>query len=103
MEYKDAFEQANDIIQFYLSSLKNSTIFIECGLTINVDYGAGGRAFIDVLNSEKKYRYGKLLRFEEVDKSVWLVADHVNAFIGAIEYIRDIVQSSNNKLIREYI
>ncbi|WP_338992371.1 PBSX family phage terminase large subunit [Spiroplasma endosymbiont of Seladonia tumulorum] len=154
IKYKDVFEQANDIIQFYLSSLKNSIIFIECGLTINVDYGAGDRAFIDVLNSEKiKYRYGKLLRFEEVDKSVWLVADRVNAFIGAMisekmthdlileetnteypmiqwkekpnggkeeiidlyddefdadyyalsEYIRDIVQLSNNKLIREYI
>ncbi|WP_164107402.1 PBSX family phage terminase large subunit [Spiroplasma citri] len=154
MEYKDTFEQANDIIQFYLSSLKNSTIFIESGLTINVDYGAGGRAFIDVLNKEKiKYRYGKLLRFEEVDKSMWSVTNRVNSFIAAMisdkmthdlileetnteypmiqwkekpnggkeeivdlyddefdadyyalsEYIREIVQSSTNRLIREYI
>lgn len=154
MEYKDVFEQANDIIKFYLSSLKNSTIFIESGLTINVDWGAGGRAFIDVLNREKlKYRYGRLLRFEEVDKSIWIVVDRVNAFIGAMisgkmthdiileasnteypmiqwkekpnggkeeiidlyddefdsdyyalsEYIRDIVKSVNNQLIKEYI
>ncbi|ALA97629.1 adhesin P58 [Spiroplasma kunkelii CR2-3x] len=154
MEHRNVFEQAHDIIQFYLSSLKNSTIFIENGLTINVDYGGGGKAFIDVLNKEKrKYKYGTLLRFEEVDKSIWNVTNRVNSFLALMitdkmthdlileesnkeypmiqwkekpnggkeeivdlyddefdadyyalsEYIRDIVQSSTNRLIREYV
>lgn len=84
-EYLSPTNQCKAIIRFLLEECKKLDLFWDYGLTVNVDYGAGGLAMIDILEQEKhNFKYGDRLTFIKVDKEMWKVVDRVNSFIGAM-------------------
>lgn len=77
MQYKDSYQIANEIIDYYL----NESITFEAmkyGFTCYVDYGNGGLPFIDILNAERKKRNLYWLKFEPVIKETMYLIDRID-------------------------
>lgn len=77
MEFKDSYQIANDIINYYIDE---SFTFeaMKYGFTCYVDYGNGGLAFIDILNAERKKRNIYWLKFEPVEKELIYLNDRID-------------------------
>lgn len=77
MIFKDSYQLATDIIDYYLTeSVKFPAM--RFGFTCHVDYGNGGLAFIDILNAEAKKRNLIWLKFQGVDKEVIYLNDRID-------------------------
>lgn len=78
MKHKDTYQLADSLINYFVEqSYKIQQI--TRGLTVFVDYGAGGLFMIDVLKS--RARTLPWLQFIPVDKSIWFIKDRVDATI----------------------
>lgn len=77
MEFKDTYQLANSIIDYYLKEAQYYTAMY-FGFTCYVDYGNGGLAFIDILNKEKQKRNISWLDFTSVDKSTMYLNDRID-------------------------
>lgn len=78
MQFKDSYQLANDIISFYIKESYNYPILIQKRLIVNVDYGNGGQAFIDILNQELKKKQIQWLSFNAVKKENYFLNDRID-------------------------
>lgn len=76
--YLSALELVNDIVDYYVNCANRWPQLIVQMLTVKVDYGNGGLAYIDMLNAHCQKLQLKWLQFVPVDKSVWLTKDRVD-------------------------
>ncbi|WP_342218564.1 hypothetical protein [Spiroplasma endosymbiont of Amphimallon solstitiale] len=77
MKFKDTYELANNIIDYYLDeSIKFQAM--KFGFTCYVDYGSGGLAVIDILKKEVEKRKINWLNFTPVDKTTMYLRDRID-------------------------
>ncbi len=86
--------QANDIIVWCRDLFRKFPRMHQVGLTVRVDYGSGGLAFIDVLrgvlanyieNNPLSAFLNHKLHFKPVDKKIWFIKDRVEAFTSMMD------------------
>ncbi|MCZ6903811.1 MAG: hypothetical protein O7C58_07625 [Rickettsia endosymbiont of Ixodes persulcatus] len=52
MQYKDTYQLANSIIDYYINQASKYPLMIIKRFQVQVDYGNGGAVFIDVLRKK---------------------------------------------------
>ncbi|WJG71177.1 hypothetical protein [Spiroplasma ixodetis] len=78
MQFKNSHELANSIIDYYLIQAQKYTQLIIKKLYVNVDYGNGGQAFIDILEKQRKDRNIYWLIFQAVNKEIFYLRDRID-------------------------
>lgn len=78
MQYKDTFQLAHEIINFYLNVAYEFPRMKQTRLIVTTDYGNGGQAFIDVANKILKDKYITWLSFNAVIKENYYIRDRID-------------------------
>lgn len=86
MPHKDPNELANSIVDFYIKCSDDYPLIKKKGINVYVDYGAGGKSMIALINNIIKELNIKgynlnWLKVIEVDKEVWTIKDRIDAIV----------------------
>lgn len=78
MNYLNSIQLVQAVVNYYRECAMRYPAIIQQMLSVKVDYGNGGLAYIDMLNAEAAKQQLRWLEFVPVDKTIWFTKDRVD-------------------------